>query len=246
MDLEAEPKFEHRSLPDQLVDEILRLIEADDLVPGDRLPSVKALADRFSVGAPTVRETLKKLELTGLIEVRHGSGTYLRNSVGRLVMSNPYTTEVRRESIMDLLEARLHIEPILAGLAATRAGDDDLSRMAALLDRAAMYLGGRPGDDERLNRTNMEFHIVIARSTRNDVFSQMLLSLVEVHLREQLTVQVLNDDRHGDHLEHVAIFEAIRDRDEERARALMHAHLAGVRNAVQLRLDQDPSKDKEP
>src|SRR5690606_25544515 len=106
VDLEAKPKLAHRNLADHLADEILGLINRSSLAPGDRLPSVQALARHFSVGAPTVRETLKKLEMTGLIEIRHGSGTYLRNSATRLVLSNPYASDVRPRSILDLLEAR--------------------------------------------------------------------------------------------------------------------------------------------
>lgn len=237
MGLETKPKLSYRNLADHLADEISRLIQESDLAPGDRLPTVQALAQDFSVGAPTVREALKKLEMTGLIEVRHGSGSYVRHSSGRLVLSNPFASEVDRGSILDLLEARFHIEPALAGLAAARAEDEDIDSLAALLARAADLLEGRPGDDELLNRTNMEFHVTIARSARNEVFAQTLMSLLEVRAKEQLTVLELYGDRKRDHLEHVAIMEAIADRDEARSSELMRAHLDGVRKEVQQRLD---------
>ncbi|MDQ7864958.1 GntR family transcriptional regulator [Peribacillus frigoritolerans] len=55
------------------------MIEADSLLPGDKIPSERELSDRFNVGRSSVREALRALELLGLIETRRGEGTFIRD-----------------------------------------------------------------------------------------------------------------------------------------------------------------------
>ena len=70
--------------------------------PGNRLPSTRALAERFAVAMPTVRESLRRLQTTGAIEIRHGSGVYVSEAVDRLVLPNPNVPEPRGEQLPQL------------------------------------------------------------------------------------------------------------------------------------------------
>lgn len=139
---------ERRRLADELTLRILEHIRDEDLHPGDRLPATRVLAQRFAVATPTLREALRRLEATGALELRHGSGVYVRREHGRLIVANPNRLRLDRSAILDLIAARELIEPHLAEGAARRAVRDNarLTRLSTSLDRAARALGDGAGD----------------------------------------------------------------------------------------------------
>jgi GntR family transcriptional repressor for pyruvate dehydrogenase complex len=217
-----------------VTEQILALIERDGLSSGDRLPSVQALARQLSVAAPTVRESLRQLQALGVIELRHGSGVYVRDAQRRVLLANPYPGPLETRTIFDLLEARLLIEPHLAALTAVVAGDDELDGLGVALDHAAEQLDG---PDEVLNSLNMSFHRGVARLSRSSVLSQAIESIIDVYAAEQMVILRLYDDRRRDHEQHVGIFEALRRRDAEAAAELMRVHIEGVRSVLSARLE---------
>jgi GntR family transcriptional repressor for pyruvate dehydrogenase complex len=214
---------------------ILRLIQEEELRPGDRLPSVKSLAERFSVAAPTLREALRQLQASGVIEMRHGSGVYVRNGHERIVLANPSRGEIEVSTIIHLLDARLLIEPRLAELTARAADETKVAELERILDEAEQYL---TGNDEMLHRTNMSFHAAVAKFAGNFVLAQIIESLIELYSFEQLAIMSFYDDRLGDHSEHRAILAAIRAKDAGRARELMRRHLQGVKSVVERKLGE--------
>ena len=107
-----------------LAQQVLALIRDRNLGPGDRLPSAKALADQFQVATPTIREALRRLQATGVVDIRHGSGIYVRRERERLMLSNPGYGALEHHTVLQLLDARILIEPHLAELAALHGGDD--------------------------------------------------------------------------------------------------------------------------
>jgi GntR family transcriptional regulator, transcriptional repressor for pyruvate dehydrogenase complex len=212
---------------------MLKLIRDEELRPGDRLPSVKSLAQRFSVAAPTLREALRQLQASGVIEIRHGSGVYVRNGHERIVLANPNRGETELGTILHLLDARLLVEPRLAELTAQAADEKKIADLERILDEAEQYLAG---NDEMLHRANMSFHAAVAKFAGNFVLAQIIESLIELYSFEQLAIMSFYDDRDGDHSEHRAILAAIRDKDAERARELMRRHLQGVKTVVETKL----------
>src|SRR6476659_9514821 len=123
----------HSSLSERLTKGILALIHDESLAPGDRLPSVKDLAERFAVATPTMREALRLLHMAGTIDIRHGSGVYVRQTGSRLMLNNPYAGSLSTETILNLLQARLLIEPPVAELAALNASCKHLDDLTELL-----------------------------------------------------------------------------------------------------------------
>ncbi len=134
---------------------------------------------------------------------------------------------------MQLLEARLAIEPYLAGKAANVATGADIASLQAILDEAEHLLNGQ---DAKLHPTNMRFHSRIARVAGNPILAEFLESLTELYSREQLGILELFNARVRDHQDHVSIFEAIRDHDGARASSQMTNHIISVRDIVAQRL----------
>ncbi|CAN5512601.1 FadR/GntR family transcriptional regulator [soil metagenome] len=211
----------------------MELITSGGMRPGDRLPTMKELAQTFSVATPTIREALRQLQATGVVDIKHGSGIYVRRSSQNMMIANPHYGELDGVTLMQLLEARLIIEPQLAGLAALNATEADLAYIETLLDDAEHLLKGH---DDALNPINMRFHTAIARASGNSVLAQMLESLVELYTREQLAILEIFNARVRDYRDHILIFGALRDRDPAIANRRMTQHLTTVRTVVLERI----------
>ena len=227
-------------LSQALSEQVLGLIAAENLQPGARLPSMKELARTFAVATPTIREALRQLQATGVIDIRHGSGIYVRKAERRLMIANPHYGTLDADSVMQLLDARLVMEPYLAGQAATVASDEHIARLETLLDEAEQLLIGQ---DTRLHPVNMGVHPAIARASSNAILAQMFESLVEIYAREQFGILTIFNARTRDYRDHVLIFGAIRDRDAALASKRMDEHLKGVRDVVSARLAEATRDD---
>src|SRR5687767_9866542 len=97
-----------QSLADDLARRIRQLIQQRKHKAGDRLPSIAEMARMFGVGAPTLREALKKLETVGVVTIRHGSGVYVAQHHDTLVIPIPvYDGAASKKLLLDLIEARI-------------------------------------------------------------------------------------------------------------------------------------------
>jgi GntR family transcriptional regulator, transcriptional repressor for pyruvate dehydrogenase complex len=229
----AHREMTRMSLSSSLAERMLKLIRDEGLRPGDRLPSTRELAQRFAVTTPTLREALRGLEVTGTIELRHGSGIYVGPGLDRVVLPNPNVRQLRDTQMLQLLDARLLIEPPVTGLAARHAMPGDLAGMKAILVEAADRIGR---DDELLHVSAMSFHRAVARTAGNIVLSEVVDSLLTVHSPEQREILQAFDDRHRDHEQHCAVLDAITSGNAEAANERMRAHLHEVREAIASRL----------
>jgi GntR family transcriptional repressor for pyruvate dehydrogenase complex len=216
-------------LADRLAREIWALIRGGEFRTGDRLPPIREMAQRFGVGHPTIREALKTLETTGVVEIRHGSGVYVTRSEEVLVLpSRGYTGTVSRKLLLDLTRARMPLEVQSACDAVHNATAEDLAELRRLLDVAAAHLD----DDEVLSPTNIAFHRRIALASGNAVITQLLDVLGDLFQAEQRLILGIFGSRARDHREHVGILEALERRDEALATRRMKRHLEGVYEAI--------------
>ncbi|GAA4466126.1 FadR/GntR family transcriptional regulator [Phytohabitans houttuyneae] len=222
-----------RSLSDALIGRVVDLIRTEGLGPGDRLPSARVLAERFAVATPTIREALRQLQATGAIDIRHGSGMYVNAALQRVVIANPNPPTLDVEQLAELLDARLLVEPYLAGLAARHRSPATTAALRRSLDAAERHLAG---DDTRLHEANMAFHRAVAIASGHRILHEVLDSLLAVHAGEQREILQIFDDRSRDHEEHRAVLAAVEAGSEEQARRLMRRHLEDVADVVARRM----------
>ncbi|HEY1970631.1 MAG TPA: GntR family transcriptional regulator [Pseudonocardia sp.] len=215
-------------LSERLTLGLVELIAEQRLSPGDVLPTVRELAARFSVTAPTVREALRRLEATDAVRMRHGSGVYVGPGINRMLLANPTPTPMRDEAVLDMVAARLTIEPGIAALAALHRTEDQLAQLERAT-RTALTEPGEPGQ-----RPN--FHRELARCSGNQVLYEVIDSLLRARRDDQRAVRLLIADRGRDHREHLAIFGAVRDRDQGAAERLTRDHLNQLYQSVAARL----------
>jgi len=129
-------KIEHIRTADEVVTQIESLILEGILRVGDRLPGERELSSRFDVSRPILRDALKILEARGLLQARHGGGTYVADVIGQ-VFTQPVMDLIgaHRKATADYLEYRYEIEGIAAEYAAKRATDDDKALLTTLIKR---------------------------------------------------------------------------------------------------------------
>jgi DNA-binding FadR family transcriptional regulator len=213
------------SLSDRLTEAILGIIRDQDLGPGDAIPSARELAKRFELTTPTIREALRKLEATGAVEFRHGSGTYVGPTINNVVLANPHRPPITKQSVLQLIGARLVIEPAVARESALARGDQNLERLEAAVTNALVPPGGPA--------FALNFHVELAAASGNPLLEEVLASLLKVRLREQQQIRQLYDNRERDHEEHRAILDAVRAQDAQEAERLTREHLDNIRAAVE-------------
>lgn len=219
----------------QIVEQISRMIREGLLKPGDRLPPERQLAEEFGVSRAAVREALSALGLMGLVEVRHGEGTFVR-SVSEEGLVTPMALLLaleRDEAIgLELLEIRSALEAESAYLAAQRREPEDLAAMEGALERMEMAL--KSGD--LAADADWQFHHAIIAASGNGLLLQIMRSLSEnmqdsLKLYRERLLRIPAMDRMLLD-EHRGVLEAIRDQQPDLAHDRMRAHIERVKRTL--------------
>lgn len=207
-----------------------RLVEyllSGQVGPGERMPSERQLAQAFGVGRSAMREAIKSLSLIGLVEVRHGDGTYLRKTDGSLL---PQVIEwgllLGEPRTRDLVEARQKIESIIAGLAAERRSEEDVAELHRLLARMEEQTHTL-GDPAAFVEADVGFHLRLADASRNTALRDVLAG-VQALLRVWIGRVIAAGNRDLSYREHVPIVEAVERGDAAAAQAAMEAHMSAA------------------
>lgn len=209
----------YQDLARNLLDEL-----ASGLYPvGARLPAERELALKYKVSRPTVREAMIALEVQGLVEVKLGSGAYVRRVPGKEDLPPGFNV-----SAFELTEARLMFEGEAAALAAAQISDEEVADIERLVHEIANE-NNDPGGSERADRA---FHVAIARATRNSAIHDAIERLWNLRATSP-EAALLHEKARTANIkpvveEHTAILEALRARDPSGARAAMRNHLAQV------------------
>ncbi|MGH9137759.1 MAG: FadR/GntR family transcriptional regulator [Acidimicrobiales bacterium] len=207
----------------ELAARIREMILVEGLEPGDPLPSETELMAAHQLSRATVRETLRILDAEGFVKVRIGR-------TGGVVVAHPDPDRLgswlaaqltlRAATVESLVEFRRLVEPIAAAVAAERATPEELRRLRDVLESAT-------AEEE------LDFHLYIADATHNELL-RLLLRAVHTGLQQHAVYRqgATERDAQAGRRQHRRIFEAISDRDSERAADLMRRHLEGVEKVV--------------
>jgi len=215
-----------KKVSSQIAEQIRSSILAGEFNPGDKLPPERELAEMFGVSRPSVREALNILAAAGLVESYQGGGTLVKSLV-ETTMGPPLSELIKaeRERALDVIEVRKCMEAWTAYYAAQRALPEDLRRLEAIVAEMERNLGGMKSSQD----LDANFHIVIAQATHNIVWLHMMQSIFDVMKEFQQgvwrAVYISGEDHQLLYRHHRSVFEAIRDRDPEKARDKMLVHL---------------------
>ncbi len=231
------------NVPSQIVDQIISLIAAGKLSPGDKLPPERELSEALGVGRQAVREALGRLQAMGVIRVRKSQGSFvqfLTPEALRQPLSGALEQEVR--GVLNFLDVRKWLEGMSAAEAALRATEDELREIEATLPRLDAAAGRM--DREALDESDIAFHVAIVTATHNplivhllDTFRSLMRSSHELRtmILESSDFQAVCD-------EHRAVAEAIAARAPARARDAMMRHVEMVRARVERRFGEEAAR----
>jgi DNA-binding FadR family transcriptional regulator len=226
----------NRRLYQQVAERIKHQIHSGAMAAGERLPAEKDLAQQLGVSRPVVREALIALEIAGLVEIRTGSGSYIRDS-GKVV---PSTLDAG-PGPLEVLHARLLIEGEVASEAAACATEEDLAAISGTIDEMQRIMAA----GEHAHSADREFHVLIATASRNSVLADLVSNLWQGMVSplffklSERTGLLANQERAL--AEHKAILNALKTHDSLGARAAMRWHLKSVEKIL-LKPDVRPHR----
>ena len=205
-----------------VVQHVRGLIERGELRPGDRLPPERELAVQLGVSRPSVRAGLRSLAAIGILQTRHGAGTFITDgppTLGTEPLS--FLAALHGFTQDEMYEARRALEVGVAGLAAERATDDQIATIAEEVTSLFASLD----DPQSFLRHDIRFHRAVAAASGNPILAslvEMVSTIFYEHRRRK--VEEAGDLKDSAQM-HRAIYHAIRARDAKRARAAMNEHL---------------------
>lgn len=226
----------HLTLTEQVARQLASEI-ADGVHPvGAKLPAGRLLAEQYGVSAAVIREATERLRAQGLIQSRQGSGSTVVSRTGAQGFQVSSGIAVNREKLASVYELRMELEGGAAALAAVRSSASDLLAMEEALARLKANLE----HPEQGVEHDIAFHVAIAAATHNSYY-QDLLQYLNLQLRLAVSTARSNSRLQDGltlavHQEHVAVFEAIRARDPDRARQAAIGHLRQAASRLQLDL----------
>ena len=220
---------QRQALVEQVIRGLQERLAGGEFAAGTRLPPEAELMAQFGVGRSTIREAVRALAHTGLIEVRQGDGTYVLASPEN---AEPLARRLKRARAAEVYEVRRALELGIARLAAQRRDAADLVHLRHLLAQRGARTDA--GDDAAFLDADVEFHVAVAEATKNTVLTELYRTFAVV-LREALAEVVLLPGREHRTALHEALVEAIAQQDPDAAYEITMQHLDGTAGLLQSR-----------
>ena len=219
-----------RKVYELIAEQLTSQIGSRALNPGDVLPPERELTQLYRAGRSSVREALRMLESRGLIRAADNGSFAVADYRNPLNHSVRLLLTLDEATMRDIYEVRRILECEAAALAAERREDADLARMSTAIDDMVVGLEEPIGD--RYIEADLRFHLAIAEAARNRLLLHNMHALRDVIRRALTSIYQFPSSPRTSLEKHRAIQAAIGDRDAERARNEMRAHLKRVESDV--------------
>jgi GntR family transcriptional repressor for pyruvate dehydrogenase complex len=222
-------KIQKDNIPDLIIKQIKSLVEQGVFKPGDRLPSERKLSKMLGVSRVPLREALKTLEFIGVIEVNRGLSYSIKGiGTARLLEHLDRVASKSCDMLEELKEFRIAIEGQALILACQRRDEEDLRMMYEAVERLSHCMEQGRQDLEGAIETSIDFHSAIMKATKNEFFAA-IYSYINDIIRAGRERSMSVPDRYYRAVgEHRRLYEAIKDRDSERAIMVMTQHLNAI------------------
>lgn len=232
---------ERKTIPRKVVDRICELIAANQLKPGDKLPSERELAEVMNVSRPTIREAFKILSATGFIHIRQGNGVFVADQSERLD-NLASILFLQTDTIYELFEVRKMIETESAAKAAVKGTTAYLEQICAMThdcyDKAVVHQQfANPQQRETfLSESDQQFHLMVAEAAGNEVVVRIMNNLIDLLRQSRMQSMKIPGRVEQSLTEHIRIAEALKERNSSLARMRMFDHLTSVEKTLLLDL----------
>lgn len=218
---------------EEIIEQVKNLIAEGVLNPGDKLISEREMADKLKLGRSAVREAFRALEAMGIIEIRQGEGTFVKEvSKDSLAEVLALILMTERDTTRELLELRKILEVEAAGLASLRHTGEQLKKMEEALKQMEEDI--ESGDLGQ--QADWNFHYTVAEASQNSLLVMLMDSIADTMRRVLKTARLELYRTPGTPQrllrEHYTIFNAIADGHDQDARRAMYEHLDRVEKAI--------------
>ena len=218
-----------RTLTQETFDQLFSYIQDGGLQPGDALPSQYELARQLSVSRPVLREAMQRLAAAGMVEVRHGSGSYVAHPPIETMFTSIFG-KYTYEKAIEVLDVRMLLEVEMAGRAATMADENDHQRLKHALETIRNLSAA---GDLTVSGAD-EFHRALADAAHNSVIAAIAQLLHLPNYIQGIRVELaLPDISAHEYESHLKLYKAICTGDQEVARAAAREHLSFSHNSTQ-------------
>lgn len=200
-------------------------LETGEWGPGDRLPTLPVLAETFKVSVATIREALRVLQSQGLISIEQGRGIFVNSKIDHITNLNKKDdTSFTIIDLMHLIEVRMVLEPSFAEAAAKQAFSNEINAIC----QSAEAMDELAKNNKSTVEEDMNFHMLIARATHNGMLIEIYEQLQEKLQAGRSHTNIPGMIEKATHY-HTIIAGAIKDRDPQRAKMFMEAHIEANR-----------------
>lgn len=234
---------ESKTLAEAVAEQLMAMIAKGKLKPGDRLPTEPELMEQFNVGRSTLREAVKSLVVAGLLETRRSSGTFVSESYADFLSRRlNWDMVFSKQDLRHIIEIRCALEEQAAALAAERATDAEIEKLAQLIEAIRdMSLG-----PEKAVEHDIAFHMAVAEASHNPMLFNLVLNIRQLlhgYIKSGYTRRGYTNQAEADEIAdlHRPIVDAIRARRPYEAKKAMHAHF---KNTTGWRLAQEVDDDE--
>ncbi|KYM43997.1 FadR/GntR family transcriptional regulator [Fusobacterium necrophorum] len=216
----------------KVIDKIKEKIFSGKIKIGDKLPPERDLAEEYKVGRPSIREAVRGLEILGLLEVKQGSGTYVRNNIEKLMVDSlDIIYNTNNVSDREVIEFREMFEYSSVKLAALNATDEEIAELECILRRMK-----ETNSSQELEELDLSFHEQIAVMSHNILIMETFVAIRNFFnrcIKNSVHLIYLNGEKNQDIIDyHIYIFDAIKDRDSTVALIFMERHFRKVRELI--------------
>ena len=228
-DLFQSLSLKRRNLHEQIAEAMQEMVAENRLPRGSQLPPERELAQLLGVNRTTLREAIHLLEQRGLVEMKAGSGTFVRETIAAHVVADCIERQVAFGNCShdDLVTLREIIEPGVAALAAKYATPEDLARLQSSAGEIEESFAA--GDFRRSSEADVAFHVDLAAATHNELIAAIAAGLQKAMLTWMLAQSVIHIEEGA--VSHRRVYEAVSARDPVRARRAMDFHMTTTRRS---------------
>lgn len=224
-------KISNTKIYEQVADIILEQIKAGDYQVGDKLPSIQKIGKQYGVSVASVREALNALRTIGIIEMKQGYGTFIKQTEPTFFELGDKFTSLSQ--IKELLELREIVESATVEKAALYRTEEDLVELKqALVEMGQAVIDGTSGE-----KADLEFHLAIAKAAKNTLLVELLNNISELmrnSMEETRKIFIYSKQKTMNKLleEHDVIYQAILHQNDVKAVDAMRAHLLEVKETI--------------
>ncbi len=231
----------HESIAEAVVEQIETMIVESILKEGRKLPSERDLAEAMGVSRPKLREALQTLEARGLVNVRHGEGTFVATLTGRAMSPALLALYARHgEAFYDYLEYRREQEGFAARLAAERATEADKERLQHIIEQ--MQTAWEEDNMDASQEADIRLHTAVVDASQNTTLMHMMASVYDLTRQGVFYNRAFlrSKDGSGEELmrQHMEIVDAILDGDPDRAEQAARLHMDFVEQSFRKGQEQ--------